>query len=96
MPRIFQFVSASRTIDAAEIARFASEFDPQPFHLDAIAAKANRCLVVAAIGLACIDLVGYAAIFSQSHAMTVEAARWSGAVDAVGAAPIVGFDAFAE
>jgi acyl dehydratase len=29
-----QFVSASRAIDAADIVRFASEFDPQPFHLD--------------------------------------------------------------
>jgi acyl dehydratase len=34
-----QFVSATRTIDAAEIARFASQFDPQPFHLDAEAGK---------------------------------------------------------
>ena len=29
-----RFVSKSRAIDVAEIQRFASEFDPQPFHLD--------------------------------------------------------------
>ena len=29
-----QFVSGSRAVDAADIVRFASEFDPQPFHLD--------------------------------------------------------------
>ena len=29
-----RFVSASRAVEAAEIIRFASEFDPQPFHLD--------------------------------------------------------------
>jgi acyl dehydratase len=34
-----QFVSDSRAIDAAEIVRFAGEFDPQPFHLDDIAAR---------------------------------------------------------
>jgi acyl dehydratase len=33
------FVSHSRTIDSADIARFASEFDPQPFHLDEGAGK---------------------------------------------------------
>jgi acyl dehydratase len=34
-----RFVSPSRAIDAAEIKRFASEFDPQPFHLDEQAAQ---------------------------------------------------------
>jgi acyl dehydratase len=34
-----QFVSQSRAIDAAQIIRFADEFDPQPFHLDEEAAK---------------------------------------------------------
>jgi acyl dehydratase len=29
-----RFVSSSHTIDHAQIVRFASEFDPQPFHLD--------------------------------------------------------------
>lgn len=33
-----RFVSASHTIDAAQIIAFAREFDPQPFHLDAEAA----------------------------------------------------------
>ena len=37
-----RFVSAAHRVDAAEIARFAAEFDPQPFHLDAEAAKATR------------------------------------------------------
>lgn len=36
-----RFVSQSRTIDAAEIKRFASEFDPQPFHLDEQAAESS-------------------------------------------------------
>ncbi len=31
--------SASRSIDTAEIKAFASQFDPQPFHLDEEAAK---------------------------------------------------------
>ena len=34
-----RFVSATRVIDAAEIIQFASEFDPQPFHLDEEAAE---------------------------------------------------------
>ena len=34
-----RFVSRSHTIDAAQIETFAREFDPQPFHLDAEAAK---------------------------------------------------------
>lgn len=29
-----RFVSASHTLDAAQIKAFAREFDPQPFHLD--------------------------------------------------------------
>ena len=37
-----RFVSAARRVDAAEIVRFAAEFDPQPFHVDAEAAKATR------------------------------------------------------
>ena len=37
-----QFVSPARRVDAAEIVRFAAEFDPQPFHLDAEAAKTTR------------------------------------------------------
>jgi acyl dehydratase len=34
-----RFVSQSRIIEAAEIKRFAVEFDPQPFHLDEEAAE---------------------------------------------------------
>ena len=34
-----QFVSQSHVVDAAEIIKFASEFDPQPFHVDEEAAK---------------------------------------------------------
>jgi acyl dehydratase len=37
-----RFVSAAHRVDAAEIVRFAAEFDPQPFHLDGEAAKASR------------------------------------------------------
>jgi acyl dehydratase len=36
-----QFVSGSTTIDAADIKRFAGEFDPQPFHLDEDAAHSS-------------------------------------------------------
>jgi hypothetical protein len=62
--------------------------------LDALAGELNGCLIVAAIGLACVDLVGYAALFSQSHAMTVAAAAWSRPIDAVDTAPIIRVDAF--
>lgn len=34
-----RFVTASTTIDEAQIKAFAEQFDPQPFHLDAEAAK---------------------------------------------------------
>jgi MaoC like domain len=34
-----RFTSGSHLVDEAQIKRFASEFDPQPFHLDAAAAK---------------------------------------------------------
>jgi len=33
------FVSKSHTLDAAQIIAFASQFDPQPFHLDPDAAR---------------------------------------------------------
>ena len=32
---------ATRTVDEAEMVRFAREFDPQPFHVDAEAARAS-------------------------------------------------------
>jgi acyl dehydratase len=34
-----QFVSQSHSVDESQITRFASEFDPQPFHLDKAVAK---------------------------------------------------------
>lgn len=34
-----QFVSGSHALDAEQIVAFAKQFDPQPFHLDAEAAK---------------------------------------------------------
>jgi acyl dehydratase len=36
-----RFVTGSHTLDEAQIKAFAAEFDPQPFHLDAEAAKAT-------------------------------------------------------
>jgi len=36
-----EFVSAERTVTAEEIIAFASEFDPQPMHLDEAAGKAS-------------------------------------------------------
>jgi len=36
-----QFVTASHALDEAQIKAFAAQFDPQPFHLDAEAAKAT-------------------------------------------------------
>jgi hypothetical protein len=69
---------------------------PMMRRLDSLAGEVNRCLAVAAIGLACVDLVGYAVIFSQSHLTSAYGTPWSGAVDAVGAAPIIGADASAK
>jgi acyl dehydratase len=37
-----RFASGSHLIDAEQIKAFAAQFDPQPFHLDAEAAKASR------------------------------------------------------
>ena len=34
-----RFVSDSHTMDAAEIVRFAAQYDPQPFHLDDAAGR---------------------------------------------------------
>ncbi len=34
-----RFVSGTHTMDAAEIMRFAADYDPQPFHLDNAAAR---------------------------------------------------------
>ena len=36
-----RFVSGTHTVDEAQIIAFAREFDPQPFHLDAEAARAH-------------------------------------------------------
>jgi acyl dehydratase len=45
-----RFTSGSHLVDEAQIKRFASEFDPQPFHLDAAAAKATLSGGLAASG----------------------------------------------
>ena len=45
-----QFASATRRVDAAEIAGFAAEYDPQPFHLDEAAAKGSAFGGLAASG----------------------------------------------
>jgi acyl dehydratase len=36
-----RFVSGTHTMDAAEIMRFAADYDPQPFHLDDAAGRAT-------------------------------------------------------
>ena len=45
-----RFSSSSHTIDAAQIKAFATQFDPQPFHLDGEAAKATLFGGLAASG----------------------------------------------
>jgi acyl dehydratase len=44
------FVSATCAVEVEDIVRFASEFDPQPFHLDPEAAKASLFSGLAASG----------------------------------------------
>src|SRR5262249_8374735 len=45
-----RFSSASHTIDEAQIKAFATQFDPQPFHLDGQAAKTTLFGGLAASG----------------------------------------------
>ena len=45
-----RFVSGTHTVDAAQIVEFAQRFDPQPFHLDAEAAKGTFFEGLAASG----------------------------------------------
>jgi acyl dehydratase len=45
-----KFVTASRRVDAAEIVEFAKKYDPQPFHLDAEAARTSLFGGLAASG----------------------------------------------
>jgi acyl dehydratase len=45
-----RFTSGSHLVDEAQIRRFASEFDPQPFRLDAAAAEATLFGGLAASG----------------------------------------------
>src|ERR1700744_6247744 len=45
-----RFTSESKTVSKEEILRFASEFDPQPFHLDDEAAKDTILQGLAASG----------------------------------------------
>ena len=44
------FTSAEHALDEAQIKAFATQFDPQPFHLDAEAAKATLFGGLAASG----------------------------------------------
>ncbi|HEX6217727.1 MAG TPA: MaoC family dehydratase [Sphingomicrobium sp.] len=44
------FVSQPHLVDAAQIKRFAAEFDPQPFHLDEAAAEKSLFKGLAASG----------------------------------------------
>jgi acyl dehydratase len=45
-----RFVTRSYTLDADQIKAFAAQFDPQPFHLDEVAAKASLFGGLAASG----------------------------------------------
>src|SRR5258708_38221100 len=45
-----RFTSGAYLMEAAPIKEFAAEFDPQPFHLDEIAAEASVCKGLAASG----------------------------------------------
>ena len=45
-----RFASGRRRVDKAEITAFAAEFDPQPFHLDAAAARGTILGGLAASG----------------------------------------------
>lgn len=45
-----RFSSAGRTVDTEDIKRFASDFDPQPFHLDEAAAAESLFQGLAASG----------------------------------------------
>jgi acyl dehydratase len=45
-----RFSSASHTVDEAQIKTFAAQFDPQPFHMDAEAARATLFAGLAASG----------------------------------------------
>ena len=44
------WASAPHLVDAAQIKRFAAEFDPQPFHLDEAAAEKSLFKGLAASG----------------------------------------------
>jgi acyl dehydratase len=45
-----RYVSREITLDTADIKRFASDFDPQPFHLDEVAAESSFFQGLAASG----------------------------------------------
>src|SRR6266705_351515 len=45
-----RFISTTHTLDAAQIKAFASQFDPQPFHLDELAAQDTLFGALAASG----------------------------------------------
>lgn len=44
------FISETLALDAEQIVQFASQFDPQPFHLDAVAAEGSFFQGLAASG----------------------------------------------
>ena len=58
--------------------------------LDHLAGELNRCLAVAAIGLACVDLLGYAAVAGRAHSANMDTAAWQGPAGAVGTTPPAG------
>ena len=51
-----RFTSATHAIDEAQIRAFATQFDPQPFHLDDAAAKATVALLGQSMGLRILDV----------------------------------------
>jgi acyl dehydratase len=53
-----RFISAARTLEAAEITKFAAAYDPQPFHLDEAAARETLFGGLAASGwhTACVTM----------------------------------------
>ena len=68
MPVGFRYETASRTLDAEAIKRFAREWDAQPFHLDEEAAKASVYGGLIASGFHTI---------LTAFTLTLEASDWS-------------------
>ncbi len=68
MPVGFRFATGTTTLTAEAIKRFASEWDPQPFHLDEEAAKASPYGALIASGFQTI---------LTAFKLSVEANVWS-------------------